>query len=411
MAKMALKHVKYIILVLALTGIAGVIYGYGFVHQKNNPGYRTVKLERGDITSTILANGTINPVILVQVGSQVSGNIKDLYADFNSVVRKNQVIAKIDPALFKAEVEKARANYKAALANVEKANVTVNDTKRTLNRYQSLAKENLLSQSDMDTTQTNHDSAVAQLEAAKAQVEQAKAALGYAQIRLDYTIIRSPVDGIVLSRNVDVGQTVAASLQAPTLFTIAQDLTKMQVNTSIDEADSGQVKVGQNVTFTVDAYPSEVFEGRISQIRNAPQIVQNVVTYDVIIKVKNPELKLKPGMTANVSIIAAKKTNILRIPNAALRFQPPGKKPDILNPRETSMGKGEQNRVWLLLPDEKLKSMPVKLGINNIRYYEVIDGALKEGDNLVIGMVAEKRSSKPGTMGSKIYRARRYLGH
>ncbi len=401
------KYVKYIILILALIGIPCVIYG--LIDKKNEPGYRTVKLERGDIASTILATGTLNPVILVQVGSQISGNIKGLYADFNSVVKKNQVIARIDSMLLKAEVEKARANYKAALANVEKAKVIANDTRRTLNRYEALVKENLVSQSDVDTAQTNYDSAVAQIEVVRAQVDQTRSTLDFSRTRLDYAIIRSPVDGIVLSRNVDVGQTVAASFQAPTLFTIARDLTEMQVNTSVDEADIGRVEVGQEVTFTVDAYPSEVFEGRVSQIRNAPQVVQNVITYDVIIEVENPELKLKPGMTANVSIVVAEKRNVLRIPNAALRFRPYGEERESRQPKgiETSA----QNRVWALLADAKLKSVPVKLGVNNVRYYELTEGDLKEGDNLVVGLSGEKRSSNPGAIGSKMYRARRYLGH
>ena len=401
------KYVKYIILILALIGIPCVIYG--LIDKKNEPGYRTVKLERGDIASTILATGTLNPVILVQVGSQISGNIKGLYADFNSVVKKNQVIARIDSMLLKAEVEKARANYKAALANVEKAKVIVTDTKRTLNRYKALIKENLVSQSDVDTAQTNYDSAVAQIEVVRAQVDQTRSTLDFSRTRLDYAIIRSPVDGIVLSRNVDVGQTVAASFQAPTLFTIARDLTEMQVNTSVDEADIGLVKSGQKVTFTVDAYPSEMFKGRVSQIRNAPQVVQNVVTYDVIIEVENPELKLKPGMTANVSIVVAEKRNVLSIPNAALRFRPSGEQKESSQPKgiETSA----QNRVWALLADAKLKFVPVKLGVNNIRYYELTEGDLKEGDNLVVGLSGEKRSSNPGATGSKTYRARRYLGH
>ena len=403
------KYVKYIILILALIGIGIPCVIYGLIDKKNDPGYRTIKLERGDIASTILATGTLNPVILVQVGSQISGNIKRLYADFNSVVKKNQVIAQIDSMLLKAEVEKARANYKAALANVEKAKVIANDTKRTLNRYEALVKENLVSQSDVDTAQTNYDSAVAQLEVARAQVDQTRSTLDFSRTRLDYAIIRSPVDGIVLSRNVDVGQTVAASLQAPTLFTIAQDLTEMQVNTSVDEADIGRVEVEQNVTFTVDAYPSDVFKGRVSQIRNAPQVVQNVVTYDVIIEVENPDLKLKPGMTANVSIVVAEKRNVLRIPNAALRFQPYGEQKESRQPK--GLERNTQNRVWTLLPDGKLKFVLVKLGTNNIRYYELIEGDLNEGDNIVVGLSGEKRSSKPGATGSKTYRARKYLGH
>ena len=275
-------------------------------------------------------------------------------------------------------------------------------------KVKKLKKENLVSQSDVDSAQTNYDSAVAQLEAARAQVEQTRAALDFARTRLNYTVIRSPVDGIVLSRNVDVGQTVAASLQAPTLFTIAQDLTKMQINTNVDEADIGRVEVGQEVTFTVDAYPSEVFDGRVSQIRNAPQVVQNVVTYDVIIEVENSELKLKPGMTSNVSIVVAKKRNVLKIPGAALRFRPPGKETKSSNPIGIEGPGRAQNRVWLLLPEEQLKSVLVKLGLNNLRYYELIEGDLKEGSDLVIGMITEKRPYKQSGISSKMYRGRRY---
>ena len=401
-------HIKKIVLVLALLVIScGIIYR--FTLKENNPGYRTVKLQRGDIISTIQSTGTLNPVNLVHVGSQVSGDIKYLYADFNSVVKKDQVIARIDPMLFKAEIEKVRANYKSTLAGVEKARISVIDTVRTLKRYKALLKEDLISQSDVDAAQTSYDSAVAQLEVAKAQAEQNRAALDYARTRLDHTIIRSPVDGIVLSRNVDVGQTVAASFQTPTLFVIAQDLTKMQVNTSVDEADIGQVEMGQKVTFSVDAYPSEIFEGSVLQIRSAPQMEQNVVTYDVIIEVENPELKLKPGMTANVSTIVAEKKDVLSIPGAALRFRPPKK--GIKSPQSPGIngGKGVQKRVWVLLPDEKLKSVYVKLGTNNLRYYELVDGDLKEGDNLVIGMMEEEQAYKSGAKGFNMYRAaRRY---
>ena len=401
------RHIKKIILVLALFVIAGGLI-YRFTPKENSPEYRTVKLQRGDIISTIQSTGTLNPVILVQVGSQVSGNIQRLYADFNSVVKKNQVIARIDPMLFKAEIEKVRANYKSALAGVEKARVIVTDTTRTLKRYKALLKEDLISQSEVDAAQTGYDSAAAQLEVAKAQAEQTRAALDYARTRLAHTIIRSPVDGIVLSRNVDTGQTVAASFQAPTLFVIAQDLTKMQVNTSVDEADIGQAEMGQKVTFTVDAYPSRVFKGRVSQIRNAPQTVQNVVTYDVIIKVENPDLKLKPGMTANVSTIVAEKRDVLRIPGAALRFLPPEKEIKSLDPIGTEGPGRAQNRVWLLLPEDQLKSVHVKLGLNNLMYYEFIEGDLKQGADLVIGMITNKRSSRQGNMSSKMYRARRF---
>ena len=400
-------HIKKIMLALALFVVVGGVI-YRFNPKENSSEYRTVKLQRGNIISTIQSTGTLDPVILVQVGSQVSGNIQNLYADFNSVVKKNQVIARIDPMLFQADMKKAMANYKSTLAGVEKARVIVTDTTRTLKRYKELLKEDVISQSEVDAAQTGYDSATAQLEVAKAQTEQTRADLDHARTRLDHTIIRSPVDGIVLSRDVDTGQTVAANFQTPTLFVIAQDLTKMQVITSVDEADIGQVEAGQKVTFSVDAYPSRIFKGMVAQIRNAPQTVENVVTYDVIIEVKNPDLKLKPGMTANVSTIVAEKKDVLRIPGAALRFRPPEKEMKHLDPIGTEGPEQTQNRVWLLFPEGQLKSVLIKLGLNNIRYYELIEGELKEGDDLVTGMITDKRSSGQGNMRSNMSRARRF---
>lgn len=309
-----------------------------------------MKVERGDIRFVVTATGTINPVITVLVGSQVSGTIKALYADYNSRVKEGQVIAQIDPAIFEAQVEQGRANVLSAQANIinakanlenakanlVKAEVGVLDAKRTLDRNRPLVEKKVIAQAAMDTAQTNYDTAVAQkdvakaqvdsaasqVESSKAQVEQAKAALKVSETNLRYATIRSPVNGIVISRNVDVGQTVAASLQAPTLFTIAKDLTQMQVDTNVSEADIGRVAKGQEAIFTVDAYPEKTFNGKVSEIRNAPITIQNVVTYDVVIQVDNKDLKLKPGMTANVSVLIEHKEGILKIPNAALRFRP-----------------------------------------------------------------------------------------
>ena len=344
------KYLLPIVIIFILLLVGGFIFyrltGQSGVSQK----FRTTKVERGKISTTVTATGTINPVITVLVGSQVSGTIKALYADFNSKVKEGQVIAQIDPALFEAQVEQARANVlnaqanvlnaqanlRSAQANLEKAEVIVSDAKRTLDRNRPLVERKVIAQSVFDTAQTNYDSAVAQQEAAKAQLEsaksqvestkaqleQTKAALKLAETNLRYTTIRSPVNGIVISRNVDVGQTVAASLQAPTLFTIAKDLTQMQVDTNVSEADVGRVEVGQKAIFTVDAYPERTFHGNVSEIRNAPITVQNVVTYDVVIQVYNKDLRLKPGMTANVSVQIEHKEGVLKIPNAALRFRP-----------------------------------------------------------------------------------------
>ena len=357
---------KYLLWILGLLLIAGGVGGYLYYYKDSEASvkYRTVKVERGSLATYVTANGTINPVITVLVGSQVSGTIQKLYADYNSRVKKDQLIAQIDPAIFQAQVSQARAkleNARAAFlnaqadiatakaniesnkANVIKSKVAVDDTKRNLDRSLELFRRNLISASERDSAQTAQDSARAQLEAsqaqqkaseaqldsahakmesARAQIKQAEAELELAQVNLDHTKILAPVNGIVISRNVDVGQTVAASLQAPTLFTIAQDLTDMQVDTNVSEADIGRVAVGQEATFTVDAFPNFTFRGKVTDIRNAPLTVQNVVTYDVVILVKNPELKLRPGMTANASILVAQRESVLKIPNSALRFRP-----------------------------------------------------------------------------------------
>ena len=353
----------WMILVLLLAGAA---LGYTFYYKGKESAvkYRTAKVERGSLSAFVTANGTINPVITVMVGSQVSGTIQKLFADYNSRVKMGELIALIDPALFQAQVSQAkaklenaratflnsqadiataRANVESSKANVLKGRVSVADTKRSLDRSLELFRRNLIAASDRDAAQTAYDSAVALLEAAQAQqsaseaqldsakakleaaragIKQSEAELESAQVNLDHTRIAAPVTGIVISRNVDVGQTVAASLQAPTLFTIAQDLTEMQVDTNVSEADVGRVAIGQESTFTVDAFPNLTFQGKVADIRNAPVTVQNVVTYDVVILVKNPELKLRPGMTANASILVAQRENALKIPNAALRFRP-----------------------------------------------------------------------------------------
>jgi HlyD family secretion protein len=283
----------------------------------------TSKAERGRIVAKVTATGTLSAIVTVQVGSQVSGRVAELAADFNSVVRKGQRIAKIDPALFQAEVEQARANLVAAQGNLAKARAQAEDARRQAERNRALVERKLIAQADYDTAQSNADAAAAGVEAAAGAVAQTRAALHQAEINLAYTDILSPTNGVVISRNVDVGQTVAASLQAPTIFVIAEDLAKMQVDTSVAEADVGRLRAGMTASFTVDAYPSEIFRGTVRQIRNSPQTVQNVVTYDAVIDVDNPELKLRPGMTANVTFVYAEKDDILKIPNAALRFKPP----------------------------------------------------------------------------------------
>jgi HlyD family secretion protein len=297
---------------------------------------QTTPITRGDIVDTVGATGTLQAVNTVQVGSQVSGNIQWLGADFNTIVKKSQVIARLDPSLFDAQLQQARANLAQTRANLTKAQsdlertkVQLVDAQQKYTRAKELAARNLLPQSDLDSAKVAVDSAQATLASqdatvaqAQAAVSQSQASLNQNQVNLDHTVIVAPIDGIVTQRSVDVGQTVAASMQAPTLFIIAADLTKMQVNANIDEADVGRIRPGQHVTFRVDAYPTETFEGMVSQIRLQPVVVQNVTTYGTVIDVPNPQLKLKPGMTANVKVEIAKRTDALRVPNAALRFRP-----------------------------------------------------------------------------------------
>jgi HlyD family secretion protein len=372
-----MKRIVSLVVVGVLVG-AGV-WGYFYTQSRGNaPKYRTARVERGPLTAAVSATGNLNAVTTVQVGSQVSGQIKELHADFNTLVKKDQIIARIDPEIFEAKVNQARAdvasaqaavlnqeaqvqkaradveNARAALAeakaNTAKAQVGVLDSKRDFERKSELFKRELIAKSDLDTSQAGHDSALAlleaarakeqslaagiqaavaqlrvadaQLQASRAQVDQKKAALAQAQADLDHTTIRAPVNGVVVSRAVDVGQTVAASLQAPTLFTIAEDLTKMQVEVSVDEADIGRIKLEDRTTFTVDSFPGQTFTGLVVQIRKAALVVQNVVTYTVVVAVDNPGGRLLPGMTANVKVIVAEKPSVLKVPNAALRFRP-----------------------------------------------------------------------------------------
>jgi len=362
------------------------------------------------------------------VGSQVSGTIKALYADFNSQVKEGQVIAQIDPAIFQAQVDEAKANVLNNEANLLKAEVAALDAKRTLDRNLPLVEEKIIAQATMDTAQTNYDTAVAQnemakaqvesamdqVESSKAQVEQAKAALNLAETNLRYATIRSPVNGTVISRNVDVGQTVAASLQAPTLFTIAKDLTKMQVDTNVSEADVGRITVGQDSTFTVDAYPGRIFRGKVSEIRNAPIIVQNVVTYDVVIQVDNQDLKLKPGMTANVSVMIAHREGVLKIPNAALRFQPvfaktesgKGSPPQKAGEQvKSSQGdQGRPGRVWVLSKEGKPIPASIVLGITDGTFSEVMSGDLREGGEVIVEETSGKKASAQSSASSPFMR-------
>ena len=374
-------------IVIASVIIIVIAVGIFMIVRKNDDGtqYTTQKVTRGNIQATVTATGTLNAVTTVLVGTQVSGTIKNLYADYNSYVKKGQLLAQIDPANFEAQVQQAKANLAVAAANVEKAKAAVLDTSRALARNKLLAGRNLIAISDLDTAETNELAAVAQQKAAEAQVEQAQAALKIAMTNLQYTRIVSPVDGMVISRNVDVGQTVAASFQTPTLFNIAQDLAKMQIDVSVDEADIGRIKGGESVEFRVDAYPDKTLKGRVAAIRNAPITVQNVVTYDVVVLVQNQEKILKPGMTANVSIITSVHENVLQVPNSAFRFRP-----GIKYPARAEAPERKGPVIWVL-DNGKPHKIVVGTGISDGDNTEVISPALKEEDDVIVAAIDKKK--------------------
>jgi HlyD family secretion protein len=376
-----MKKILIGIVVLAALGITAFFI---FKTDEAETQYRTEKVIRGDIVTTVTASGTVNPVTTVLVGTQVSGTVKNIYVDFNSTVKKGQLIALIDPATFESQVAQAKANFLAAKANREKAEAALVDAKRTMDRNKELFSKNLIARSDLDTAETNYETSKAQVSVSEAQTAQAEASLKVAETNLGYTKILSPVDGVVISRNVDVGQTVAASFQTPTLFTIAQDLTKMQIDTNVDEADIGKVTAGQDVEFSVDAYPDTVFKGKVSQVRNAPITVQNVVTYDVVIRLDNPELKLKPGMTTNVSIILSIKNDVLKIPNAALRFNP-------LTSKDKTPQRGPG--VWVM-ENRKPQRVPVSVGGSDGNYTELVSGEIKEGQGVIVESLIKPRENQ-----------------
>ena len=371
--------------------------------RKQAAPYRTDPVTRGPVSEVVNATGDVSAIVTVNVGSQVSGIIDKLNVDFNSKVKKDQLLATLDPRLFQAQLEKAAASLASANANVEKAQAAYADSVRIANRQQELRQQGLISQADLDTALATRDQNAAGLSAAKATVLQAKADRDMAATNLAFTRITSPIDGIVVSRSVDVGQTVAAAFQAPTLFLIANDLTKMQILANIDEADVGKVREGLEAKFTVDAYPGETFTGMIRDVRQAPNTIQNVVTYPAVIDAPNPDRKLRQGMTASVNITAARKDDSLRVSNAALRWKPdesaapetaqrPGGTPQARTASAAARGArdgsaqqapGRAGRVYKL---ENGKPVPVniRVGLSDGQRTEVIEG-LSEGDRVIVG--------------------------
>jgi HlyD family secretion protein len=408
------KYLVILAVVLLISGIAG------FFYLKRTPevSYKTTRIERGTIVSNVAATGNLSAVTTVQVGTQVSGTIQKLYVDYNSRVKKGQAIAEIDPSLFNASVEQSQGNFLNAEANLQKAKVTLADAERTLNRNRKLLADGIVSQGDFDVAETAWQSAKASLKAAEGAVAQTRGSLMQAKTNLRYSIIRSPVDGVVISRAVDVGQTVAASFQTPTLFTIAQDLTKMQIEVSVDEADISRIQLDQKANFTVDSYPEQSFRGKVVQIRNSPIINQNVVTYIVVVNVDNSDLKLKPGMTANVSVEVAKKEDVLKLPPAALRFKPKTKGDEPKEKRQAGppapVGKGETGgkpggrkdkglQVYTL-KDNKPVAVAVKTGIANNSAIELVESTLKEGDEVIIEQIGGDSKKKAASGSSPMGR-------
>ena len=450
------KQRKTVLIVVAAACVFVGLGTWAVVSEQAGIQYRTTTVEHGDINIDISATGNPNAVVTVQVGSQVSGIILALFADFNTKVTKGELIARIDPAPFQAKVDQAQANVDAARAavanaqavvqqalagiqaansalaaaqaNVVKAQAITEDAKVKVDRRVIMVGQGADSKEDLETAQTTYKSAIADhnalvaqqhavednvkvaqaqlnvanslLTANQAQVKQFTAAMQSAQLDLGHTNIQAPVDGVVVSRNVDVGQTVAASLAAPTLFLIAQDLTKMQVDTNVSEADVGRVRANQPATFTVDAYPGRTFTGNVTSIRKAPINVQNVITYDAVIGVSNSDLKLFPGMTANVKILVNQRVNVLKVSNAALRYQPAS---------ETAAAGGDKGAapdkaVWMLDANDKPQRVVVTTGESDGTYTEVVKGGLKDGDRVIVAELAKAAPASGGSPGSQTSR-------
>jgi HlyD family secretion protein len=429
--------------------VVGIVLGFTvFKNNKNNGAkYRTEAISRGDIEALVVSSGTLNPVTVVDVGSQVSGKIDKLYVDFNSKVKQGQLIAELDQSSFITQVNQNEANYQSSVASLERSKVTLENVKKQYERALNLFEKDLISFEEKDTAETQYYTAKSDVQSAEARLQQAKSQLETSKVNLAYTVIRSPIDGVVISRDVNVGQTVAASFQAPVLFKIANDLSKMRVECSVDEADIGKVKEGQISRFTVDAFSDETFSGTVTQVRYSPETVQNVVTYTTIVDVENPELKLRPGMTATVSIVTGEAKNALRVPNAALRFTPqltakqmeeimkevrdrfmaqrqgsgqPGEKREgsdsSQGPQMTQRQSGQGgmpsaemmarfsqsgqsaarrrgSQVWIQDEQGKLSMVFLRTGVTDNTYSEILRGDLKEGQLVITGLESATRSS------------------
>ncbi len=351
--------------------------------------YVTVPVTRGSVTRAVTASGSVNPVTTIQVGTYVSGVIQELYCDYNTVVRKGQLCAKIDPRPYQTIVDQDRANLSTAKAQLLKDQTNLTYAKLTYDRNAGLRERGIVSQDTLDAAKSTYDQAAAQVTLDQSTIEQHQAALDAAEINLGYTNIVSPVNGTVVSRNITQGQTVAASFQTPTLFLIATDLTRMQVDANVSESDIGGITLGNTATFTVEAFSTRTFEGRVTQVRQAPQTVQNVVTYDVVISVANPELLLKPGMTATARIVVEKRDNVLRVPDHALRYIPGGL---TATPSAPAHLPGAAGRVWVLR-NGKPEPIPVSTGLDDDANTEIAAGPLAEGDAVITAEQADAQTA------------------
>ncbi len=446
---------KVIIGIVVLAVVAGAILGWTMLRDQKNglPKYRLEKLAKGDIEAVVTTSGTVNPITKVEVGSQVSGKIAKLMVDYNSQVKEGQILAELDLLTFESRVKQSEANYSSSKASLEKAKVTLANLQRQYERSLSLFEKDLISFEEKDTAEANYLGAKTDLQSAEARLQQAASQLDQSKLDLSYAIIRSPIDGVVISRNMNVGQTVQASFTAPKIFEIANDLSKMQVECDVDEADVGKVKEGQNVRFTVDAFPESTFNGLVKQVRFSPTVTQNVVTYTTIVDAANPELKLRPGMTATVSIITGEAKDVLRVPNGALRFTPTlpmeelgkimkeagekmsakrqaeagenqaqegapqappaaqgsqGAPPAMMFSQSGGMpqgmgGPGGQRKkpttVWYLDEAGKLAVTFIRAGETDNSYTEVLRGDLKEGQEIILGELSAQQAesaSRPG---------------
>jgi HlyD family secretion protein len=383
-----------ILLLLAIAGGGGYVYWQKSQQKTELNRYRIVKVEQGDVTQTVSANGTLNPVVLVSVGTQVSGTVRKLYTDFNDKVQKGQVLAELDPPLFNAQVQQSEANVRNVQASLDLA-------KANEARMRSLLDQEYISRQEYDQSQQALKSALAQLDLAHAQLQKDRTNLGY-------TVIRAPVSGVVVSRSVDVGQTVAASFQTPELFKIAQDLSRMQIDSSFAEADIGKIKVGQPVRFTVDAFAGRSFSGVVKQVRLNPTNVSNVITYDVVVAVDNPELNLLPGMTAYVNIVVAERHDVVLVPNAALRFRPKDiEQKKSVGKRDKKDGEGLGATVYVLT-NGRPGLVRIRIGITDNKVTEVLAGAVKAGDSVIVedtldNGAATSAQGTPGNMRLRMF--------